>query len=99
MEKKYIEVNELLKSFTPDCSVYNSNKPIKIDLRLIKRIITRQPIANVTEVKYGEWVLDEESAKWGFPFICTAKGCGKAHDHREKYCPNCGAKMDGGKIE
>lgn len=42
----------------------------------------------------GQWVLDEECAKWGYPFICTAEGCGKAHNYKEKYCPNCGAKME-----
>ena len=107
MEKKYIEVNELLKSFTPDCIVYSSNKPIKIDLRLIKRIITRQPIADVAEVKHGEWVSLTECSNAGvYCSLCHKKvykedyaWCNQKNKLRSDYCPNCGAKMDGGKAE
>ena len=94
MKKKYIEVNELLKSFTPDCIVYSSNKPIKIDLRLIKRIITRQPVANVTEVKRGEWKLHPDGSG-------TCSVCGKHQvciwdlDNWQNFCGHCGADMRG----
>lgn len=51
-------------------------------------------VVEYVEQRHGRWEYEEECAKWGFPFICTAKGCGKAHNHKEKYCPNCGAKME-----
>ena len=56
--------------------------------------VLNAPTIDVAPVTHGRWVYDEESAKWGYPYICTAKGCGKAHNFKEKYCPNCGAKMD-----
>lgn len=43
--------------------------------------------------KHGIWNFDPESADWGFPFVCSC--CNKAHNHKEPYCPNCGAKMEG----
>ena len=45
------------------------------------------PTANVKEVVYGEW--DDES-------ICSVCGCGVTPWNAMNYCPNCGAKMDGG---
>lgn len=70
---------------------------------VIRRLNTllEQPTADVEEVKHGEW-------KQGIPYICSV--CGKpAPDEKntsEKYscwtspyCPNCGAKMDGGNVE
>lgn len=94
MEKKYIEVNELLKSFTPDCPADSSNKPIKIDLRLIKRIITRQPIADVKEVKHGKWRLESDEEMPNFYFklvVCSV--CGEKASGTYSYCPHCGADM------
>lgn len=44
-------------------------------------------------VKHGKWEYSAEVAAWGFPFLCSC--CGKAHNYEEKYCPNCGARMDG----
>lgn len=96
MEKRYIDATELLKLFTLD---YSINKPIKIDLRLLKRIIIRQPVANVTEVKSGEWIISSDGY---YPFCSECKYeppfmGGK--DMRTPYCPHCGAKMNGGKAE
>ena len=60
------------------------------------------PAADVVEVKRGEWeeriVDDDEYDKYGLfrrRFYCSA--CGDWNTHgASKYCPNCGAKMDGG---
>ena len=38
----------------------------------------------------GEWV--EEDA-YGDLWVCDQ--CGFANEHRDNYCPNCGAKMKG----
>ena len=57
-----------------------------------KEILYRTPTADVAEVKHGEWVTLE--AEIG---LCACSLC----DHKIlraecNYCPNCGAKMDGG---
>ena len=99
MEKKYIEVNELLKSFTPDCIVYNSNKPIRIDLRLIKRIITRQPIVDVAEVKHGHWIPHKIMIRTPYAKNYDCSECGNSPIECGAYCNKCGAKMDGGNVK
>ena len=55
------------------------------------------PTTNTIPVKHGKWVYDH----W-----CELKcsECGeysnsKPYKGKEKYCPNCGAKMDGNEVE
>lgn len=58
--------------------------------------------ADYVEVKHGEWLLIVERSDYLEPPSCdTAKCsvCGRKIDVSEtgfKYCPHCGAKMDGG---
>ena len=44
------------------------------------------PAADVEPVKHGEW----------FGTVCTACGESTSFYYDCDYCPNCGAKMDGG---
>jgi hypothetical protein len=62
--------------------------------------IREMPAADVAEVVHGQWYLLDDCANAGV--YCSA--CGR-RVHREefaykklrsKYCPHCGAKMDGG---
>lgn len=68
----------------------------------IKWTIDKIPTADVAEVKHGKWECVNESEN---VWMCTgADGCGgeilllegTPHDYEWNYCPNCGAKMDGG---
>ena len=46
------------------------------------------PAADVVEVRHGKWIEDHEF------FKCSE--CGYLTDYRlSKFCPDCGAKMDG----
>lgn len=52
--------------------------------------------ADVQEVKHGEWEYIGTD-KMGNVFRCS-QCCGRIGlDKETDYCPNCGAKMDGGK--
>ena len=53
--------------------------------------INEQPSADVAPVKHGWWIHDDE---W-WEFICTSCHKGIGNIKKYKYCPNCGAKMDG----
>ena len=59
--------------------------------------ILNMPTADVQEVKHGNWIYnltyyesDECNCSLCGQLMTTAKGV------RMNYCPNCGAKMDGG---
>lgn len=51
------------------------------------------PAADVVEVRHGRWVNSEED---GHPSICCVCNYSVDRFYKTKYCPNCGAKMDGG---
>ena len=55
--------------------------------------IDSETAADVTQVRHGWWI------KYQIPPIICCSNCDWATDVEEKnfqYCPNCGAKMDGG---
>lgn len=60
------------------------------------------PAADVVEVRTGRWILNTVRDEWQqFHSDPECSECGfhpyYYHDHSVmKYCPNCGAKMDGG---
>ena len=49
-------------------------------------------IADVVPVVHAHWNV--RTAEWTFPVDCSH--CGMGFEHRTRFCPNCGAKMDGG---
>ena len=59
------------------------------------------PKADVVEVKHGEWFEVDDGIDIGSGKHLECSICGKWKKDRIKsnYCPNCGAKMDGGKKE
>lgn len=65
----------------------------------INRIISEIPAADVVEVKHGEWI--EKETLYDVYYDCSVCGesfCfieGKPTENLYKYCPNCGAKIDG----
>lgn len=67
-------------------------------------LLRRQPIADVVEVKHGQWLDNIEKTStvagitkdFAIGYKCSL--CGRTEINREPYC-NCGAKMDGGNAE
>jgi hypothetical protein len=59
-------------------------------------IIDSIPVADVAPVVHGEWLLKHIGAGhyWECS-ICHTNPCIYVTQHT-KFCPNCGAKMDGG---
>ena len=62
--------------------------------------IVGSPTANVAEVKHGAWINGRYN-DWKdnvYEEMCSV--CGRySQEYGKRYCPNCGAKMDGGKTE
>ena len=62
------------------------------------------PTADVVEVRHGEWI--EKDDGWdGVMYTCSACNCdwttidGTPFENNMRYCPECGAKMDGERRE
>ena len=70
----------------------------------IARDISELPAADVAEVVHGEWLRSDDD--WNSLTtiqcsLCSEEWCFETYDDvsllNYKYCPNCGARMDGGK--
>ena len=74
------------------------------DLYDLEDFLAGVPTADVAEVKHGEWIDKFNRNRMATQSFCSAcgkhSGIGGIESNRHKpYCPNCGAKMDGGKAE
>ena len=59
------------------------------------------PAADVAPVVHGRWIrFKEPDSETGYIHmrcsVCTAYWSDPSHADHFRYCPNCGAKMDGG---
>ena len=68
----------------------------------LRYLIGKFPTLDVEPVKHGEWLeweLFSSDSRW-YRYACSC--CGEKYDNNTtywKFCPNCGAKMDGGKTD
>lgn len=63
---------------------------------VMRQMIEMQPAADVSPVRHGRWIYGED-----IDIQCSVCGAdalteGDYRQTRSNYCPNCGAKMDGG---
>ena len=58
------------------------------------------PAADVAPVKHGHWIEIDHSENFGdYHFVCSECKCNtpdRAYVVAPDFCPNCGARMDGG---
>ena len=76
--------------FGKDISPSWTTTDVELKEKAIKAWNTRT--ADVTEMKHGEWLHTEIGE-----YYCSQ--CFALYSHKEKYCPNCGAKMKGIKVK
>ena len=86
MSGDYINREAALTVLDWDCASQDA-------LNAIKAI----PAADVVEVRHGRWV--DEKYVWQGQKSAKCNQCKKKTGYyiQPKYCPSCGAKMDGGK--
>ena len=88
---------------------YNAeqNQYFTMGLRCAYRDAQRFPAADVVEVRHGEWVETQEPLGWCDVDCAECSVCHESwiidedssiddYECMWHYCPNCGAKMDGG---
>lgn len=87
MAKEYIEREAAINKFSDHLPIGRS----------IRQSIAEVPTVDVAPVRHGKWIITEHS-EYGVEAKCSE--CGYevifGRYHIGKYCPFCGAKMDGG---
>lgn len=53
-------------------------------------------LADVVPVVHGRWIADGDGYHWTYNCSICAWKDGYPFNERHNFCPNCGAKMDGG---
>ena len=90
---EYIERKDLLELYRMDDPILSENG--HVPLPVIRQNIMDIPAADVAPVRHGQWETNSDRPD---SLICSVCKCGFdmwKHDPHN-YCPNCGAKMDGG---
>ena len=101
----YIEREALREELRHCCIVAfdeRSGEPYVIDIPQLLRRTTVS--ADVAPVAHGSWVKNNDSFQTDDYYCCyfdySCSECGEVVNDRyklPKYCPNCGARMDGNK--
>ena len=89
---RYIDAEPLLEE------IKKLNWSDDVMYHIVKVTIEDTPTADVVEVKHGEWIRPTMLADMMHD-IPHCSLCGEVPCDEGKYCPNCGAKMDGGVTE
>lgn len=104
----YIKLEDVIKV----CNKYeilHKKENSRLGMAIVNDIyfdIDNLPTADVQEVKHGEWVFSRK--EWGSndyfqDVYYECSNCNKEYEQFDideaNYCPNCGAKMNGGKKE
>ena len=94
---EYIDKEIALSLVQPDAPEdEKSAVTIATAKKLVRSIIYRTPTADVAPVVHGRWI-EKEKCTFGIMYDCSL--CENRildNGHPWNYCPNCGAKMDGG---
>lgn len=91
MDKEYIDKNEIL--YQMSMGLIPQDYEWTRAYALARKLIKDAPVENVEPVRHGEWI------EYQMPNIICCSKCDWGTSVEEKffnYCPNCGAKMDGG---
>ena len=103
---RYIDAEKFKKemyheAFETDSDMQKWDSGCWIRYKMFENCIAQQPTVDAVEVVHGRWIDKGEYA------VCTECGgrSGTQYDGVEpiplmtQFCPNCGAKMDGKKVE
>ena len=98
---RLIDVDEAMNAFLDDCMDEYGKYFSYHD---IDRVLDTVPKVEAVPVVRGEWISLTDCANAGvYCSVCHKKvwkedyaWCNRKNKLRSNYCPNCGAKMDGG---
>lgn len=99
---QYANADELLAMYTFDDELKDLNERGHVPLPVIRENIKDCIVPDVEQVRHGHWIQDRDTY-YPDDYYCVyydyrCSKCGHIYNNRgglPKYCPNCGAKMDG----
>lgn len=92
MDGDLISRKELLKKAK---TLYKETNNILTTVSVVTRTdIVMAPAVDAEPVRHARWLDDDRY--FGYGERCSACASGSTGHGRNKYCPNCGARMDGG---
>ena len=93
MAKEYIDKNLTWKALDV-AHLFDNGNPRHI----AQQVVEEQPVADVAEVVHGEWEA-YPTRHYKRCSVCKTEYYKLYNGFKGNYCPNCGAKMDGKKVE
>jgi hypothetical protein len=92
-EHAYNEWNLAMAAADGKCEI---NRVFKMQelCKAVKAVADKAPTVDAVPVVHGKWKFDDFDGD-GYDYTCSV--CGLSFRNSGNYCPNCGAKMDGGK--
>ena len=91
MNKEYIEREAVLERI--EDLKDNFSPTVRPMFDVFKHIITTKPAADVAPVVYGEWLHKNGEM---YCSVCGSEALMDEVYYKSPYCPDCGARMDGG---
>lgn len=83
-----------------DDAVRRSREASIYDLTDVPEFLAECPTIDAEPVRHGKWIQIWENPNDSNNVICSCSVCGQNNNWYKNilrpYCPNCGAKMDGG---
>lgn len=96
---RYIDADKIVNGLREAVERMRPNDNTKEIIDIFCEGLQNEPAADIEEVKHGEWIPVQYTY-----FGLKRYECSECKDdeywqkryieHKEKYCPNCGAKMD-----
>ena len=75
------------------------NKSNNISITDLYNILEKMPTVDAVPVRHGHWIFNPKDAIEMMFTVPKCSECGAESPNGGNYCPNCGAKMDGGENE
>ena len=97
---EFIKREEIRRAYEKLTRSYVNDNPYIADWRF-DEMIEKLPAADVAPVRHGQWINaypDIEPNPLFMYGICSNCGFEQGLSDKLNYCPNCGTKMDEGKV-
>lgn len=83
------ERERIMRKHVPDIQ----DDELRPTLKSIREFVRNRPAVDAEPVRHARWLDDDRYFRYGER--CSACASGSTGNGRNKYCPNCGARMDG----